>query len=68
MSILFLKITITKITGVKPKVSFGNISQQTDGYYNLRCAGYPHMLCIRDNSTCRHYHTAFVMSEFHWFD
>jgi len=35
------------------KASFGNISQQAAGYCTLRFAGYPYVLCTRDNSSSK---------------
>ena len=43
----FYGINSVKITGMNPKASFGNISQQAAGYCTLRFAGYPIVLACR---------------------
>jgi hypothetical protein len=47
----------------KRKANYPRSEAERDILYNLK--GYPYVLCTRDNSTYRHYHTVFVMSEFH---
>jgi hypothetical protein len=40
-----------KISGIKPKASFGNISQQTADIMSRLCGGYPYVLRTRDSSS-----------------
>jgi hypothetical protein len=53
------------ITGMNRKASFGNIPQQAAGYYIPAYAGYPYVLCTRDNLIYQFQCTTFLKLESH---
>jgi hypothetical protein len=48
-----------------PKQALGNRFAASCGLLYPCFAGYPHVLCTRDNSTYRYYCASLVISEFH---
>jgi hypothetical protein len=53
------------ITGMNRKASFGNIPQQAAEYYIPAYAGYPYVLCTRDNLIYQFQCTTFLKLESH---